>query len=79
MEHRLLLQVRPEAIVQSEPSVLIPPLIAGSYLTDAINMFPGKKVWLTEFAGSGTAAERATFFKTVVPWLYVRDCLLVGP
>ncbi|GAA6039759.1 hypothetical protein JCM8097_004207 [Rhodosporidiobolus ruineniae] len=40
-----------------------------NYLTEAHNMFPDKKIWLTEFAGSGTSAEQQTFLKTVIPWM----------
>lgn len=39
-----------------------------NYFTDAMTTFK-KPIWITEFAGSGTAAERITFIKTVVPWL----------
>ncbi|GAA5905916.1 hypothetical protein JCM6882_009069 [Rhodosporidiobolus microsporus] len=29
----------------------------------------GKKLWLTEFAGSGTSAEQQSFLGNVIPWL----------
>ena len=28
-----------------------------------------RPVWITEFAGSGTADEQNTFLETVIPWL----------
>jgi len=40
-----------------------------NYFTDAINAFAPRKIWITEFRGSGTAAEQVQFIKTVVPWL----------
>ncbi|KAM0789286.1 hypothetical protein ACM66B_000126 [Microbotryomycetes sp. NB124-2] len=39
-----------------------------NYLTDVANKY-GKKIWLTEFAGSGSVAEQQAFFKKVVPWM----------
>jgi len=41
------------------------------YLTDAIKnpSFGGRPIWVTEFMGSGTMAEQATFLGTMVPWM----------
>ncbi|KAK9898541.1 glycoside hydrolase family 128 protein [Cystobasidium minutum MCA 4210] len=40
-----------------------------NYLNDAIKAFAPRPIWLTEFRGSGTAAEQIKFIQTVVPWL----------
>ncbi|KAL7005699.1 hypothetical protein EMMF5_004781 [Cystobasidiomycetes sp. EMM_F5] len=39
------------------------------YLSDAIKTFSPRKIWLTEFRGSGTAAQQVTFINSVVPWM----------
>ncbi|GAA6039787.1 hypothetical protein JCM8097_004221 [Rhodosporidiobolus ruineniae] len=44
-----------------------------NYLIDAHNAFPDKKIWLTEFAGSGTSEEQQTFLRTVIPWMEEQD------
>ncbi|GAA6039762.1 hypothetical protein JCM8097_004209 [Rhodosporidiobolus ruineniae] len=44
-----------------------------NYLTEAHNLWPDKKIWLTEFAGSGTSEEQQAFLQTVIPWMEQQD------
>ncbi|KAJ5037587.1 uncharacterized protein L3040_007758 [Drepanopeziza brunnea f. sp. 'multigermtubi'] len=39
-----------------------------NYLADA-HAVAGKNIWITEFNGSGSAAEKTAFLKTVTPWM----------
>ncbi|KAL8291625.1 hypothetical protein RQP46_001883 [Phenoliferia psychrophenolica] len=39
-----------------------------TYLTEAYAILK-KPIWLTEFMGTGSAADQVTFIKAVVPWL----------
>ncbi|KAM0750951.1 hypothetical protein T439DRAFT_243686 [Meredithblackwellia eburnea MCA 4105] len=43
-----------------------------SHFTD-IHTQTGKKIWVTEFMGSGTTAQQQTFLTEVIPWLEAQD------
>ncbi|GAA6039813.1 hypothetical protein JCM8097_004232 [Rhodosporidiobolus ruineniae] len=45
------------------------------YLKDAHTAFPTKKIWLTEFAGSGSVADQQAFFEEVIRWMEKQDWL----
>jgi hypothetical protein len=40
-----------------------------AYFKGLHTRYPNYKIWITEFGGSGTDSEQATFLKTVMPWL----------
>jgi hypothetical protein len=40
-----------------------------SHVENAYSMGGGLPVWITEFAGSGTAEEQNAFLEVVIPWL----------
>lgn len=40
-----------------------------AYLEEAHRANPSMRIWLTEFAGSGTVAEQEAFLKEVIPWM----------
>ncbi|KAM0748409.1 hypothetical protein T439DRAFT_382248 [Meredithblackwellia eburnea MCA 4105] len=43
-----------------------------SYFTD-LYAKTGKKIWITEFMGLGSASQQQTFLETVIPWLESTD------
>ncbi|KAI9864757.1 MAG: hypothetical protein M1824_004664 [Vezdaea acicularis] len=43
------------------------------HVQDAYKAGGGKPVWITEFEGSGTAAQKTAFLEAVIPWLDSQD------
>ncbi|CZT12274.1 uncharacterized protein RCO7_10487 [Rhynchosporium graminicola] len=46
-----------------------------NYITDA-HAIAGKNLWITEFNGSGTAAQKESFLRTVIPWMDSQSYIL---